>query len=103
MGNNNNNYDDGSQQLDDDFYSLNTAYDYSSANQKQDAYNYWIEQDDDVGNFYSTQKTLNWFDHMLRNTTAGSAHDALVPVEDINPDNVLATFLVHVVVCIILL
>lgn len=105
MGNNNNNYDDGSQQqqLDDDFYSLNTVDDYSSANQKQDAYNYWMEQDDDVGNFYSTQKTLNWFDNMLRNTTAGSAQDALVPVEDINPDNVLATFLVNVVVCIILL
>jgi len=103
MGNNDNNNDDVVDVLEDDFHSLHTNDDYSSNVSSSQYNNYWL-RDDDTGTYYSTQKTFGWFDNLLRNTTADQmGQGQLVPIEDINPDNVLATFLFNAIVCVVLL
>ena len=95
------------QQAADDYYSLRTNDDYmsSSAAKLQQYSKYWPQDDDAMGgNYYSTQKTFGWFDNLLHNTTAdGYGQGTLVPIEDVNPDNVLATFLFNCIICVILL
>ena len=102
MGNNGG-LDDQVEVVEDDFYSLNTVDDYHNTNYtSQNLYDYWL-QDDDTG-YYSTQKTFGWFDSLLSNTTADQMGEGqLVPIEDINPDNVFATFCFNAIVCVILL
>jgi len=96
------NYDDALV-VDDDYHSLRTNDDYSS-NVSNSQYSNYLLQDDDTGNYYSTQKTVAWFDKLLRNTTVDQMGEGqLVPIEDINPDNVLATFVFNAIVCVILL
>jgi len=91
--------------VEDDFHSLYTTDDYfNRTNDTQDQYEYWL-QDDDTGAYYSTENTFSgWFDNLLRNTTADQMGEGqLVPIEDINPDNVLATLVFNAIVCVILL
>mmetsp|Transcript_16842 Transcript_16842/g.36372 ORF Transcript_16842/g.36372 Transcript_16842/m.36372 type:complete len:1185 (+) Transcript_16842:163-3717(+) len=83
----------------DDFYSLgNSTDDYWRF---KDNYNTNTHDDDD-DRYYSTMGTTSWLDKLLSNTTA-SNEGQLTPVEDVNPDNVLATLIFNSIVCVILL
>eukprot|EP00986_Skeletonema_menzelii_P015870 scaffold12865_cov152-Skeletonema_menzelii.AAC.7 len=97
--------------LEDDYHSLYTEDDYF-ANKTDDntaAYDYrssWLTDDDNLleDNYYSTANTFSWFDNLLRNTTVDQMGEGqLVPIEDVNPDNVLATLMFNAIVCVILL
>ena len=106
----NNNYDDDAVAavVEDDFHSLYTTDDYvfnTTEYNTSDSSKYWLKDDDDDDTYYSTQQTFSgWFDNLLRNTTADQMGEGqLVPVEDVNPDNVLAAFLFNCIACVILL
>ena len=105
----NNNYDDDAVAavVEDDFHALYTTDDYvfnTTEYNTSDSSKYWLKDDDD-DTYYSTQQTFSgWFDNLLRNTTADQMGEGqLVPVEDVNPDNVLAAFLFNCIACVILL
>lgn len=92
--------------VEDDYHSLYTTDDYYSNNRTdQNNYDYWLQDDDTGRAYYSTETTVSgWFDNLLRNTTADQMGEGqLVPIEDINPDNVLATLMFNAIVCVILL
>src|SRR6056300_515711 len=84
--------------FDDDFYSLRNATDDG----------YWkfkdnFNDDDEANpNYFSSKGTTSWLDALLSNTT-GANEGQLTPVEDVNPDNVLATLIFNSIVCVILL
>lgn len=104
MGNNDDAIDDAVV-VEDDYHSLYTTDDYYSNKTDQNQYDYWLQDDDTgAGAYYSTETVSSWFDNLLRNTTADKMGEGqLVPVEDINPDNVLATLMFNAIVCVILL
>ena len=78
----NNNYDE-------DFYNLNGTDDgYTPDNDPNDRY-------------YSTKHTTSWLDNLISQSAASNS--TLTPVEDVNPDNVLATLIFNSIVCILLL
>lgn len=102
--------DDGVVAYEDDYHSLYTQDDYfaNTTNDYTNTYDYrssWLTDDDENDEYYSTAKTFSWFDNLLRNTTVGDqmGEGQLVPIEDINPDNVLATLMFNAIVCVILL
>ena len=82
---------------DDDFYSMNTTDDYWRYKTTYQYHNYYDNDD----RYYSTKHTTSWLDNLLYNTTAGS--NSLEAAVDVNPDNVLATLVLNIIVCIILL
>mmetsp|Transcript_10769 Transcript_10769/g.23042 ORF Transcript_10769/g.23042 Transcript_10769/m.23042 type:complete len:1479 (+) Transcript_10769:104-4540(+) len=101
--------DDGNDNI-DDFYSITFSDDYksnatylSSLNESS-GFNYGSNFDDD---YYASHKTITgWFNNLLSNTTANldpTGEGQLYPVEDVNPDNVLATLVFNGVVCALLL
>eukprot|EP00581_Thalassiosira_minuscula_P003127 CAMPEP_0183746620 /NCGR_PEP_ID=MMETSP0737-20130205/66850_1 /TAXON_ID=385413 /ORGANISM="Thalassiosira miniscula, Strain CCMP1093" /LENGTH=1283 /DNA_ID=CAMNT_0025982321 /DNA_START=48 /DNA_END=3899 /DNA_ORIENTATION=+ len=98
-------YDDDDQfvadAVDDDFHSLgNSTDDYL---QYKDNYNTAVSNDDGYDDqYFSAEYTTSWLDHLLNNTSA-SNQGTLTPVEDVNPDNVLASLVFNSIVCVILL
>eukprot|EP00956_Cyclotella_meneghiniana_P015324 scaffold23368_cov71-Cyclotella_meneghiniana.AAC.7 len=87
-----------SSNITDDFYSLREDYSSSFSNNNNPA-NSWNFDDDTVT---STKHTFGWFDNLLQNSTAAN-EGQLTPAQDVNPDNVLATLLLNMVVCVFLL
>ncbi|KAL7554625.1 hypothetical protein ACHAWF_018127 [Thalassiosira exigua] len=83
---------------DDDFNGTSSGYSSGYADY-YDPSDYPAYDDD---RYYSTKHTMSWLDEFLNNNTA-TKENSLRPVEDVNPDNVLATLAFNGVVCVFLL
>lgn len=88
--------DESAEAVNDDFYSLGNTTD--------DAWrykDYRLDYDDDRS--FSAKGATSWIDKLLKNTTADNSDNKLARVEDVNPDNVLATLVFNAIVCVMLL
>ena len=82
----------------EEFYSIGNATDddFSNSEGYNDDYNINTNNNDD-------DSTKSWLDSLLSNTDSSNNEVQLTPVEDVNPDNVLATLIFNTIVCIILM
>ena len=90
-------------ETEDDFYDLgsNVTDDYW---RYKDGYNNPVtnDDDDDTTN-YDSSEIVSWLDKLLNDTSATQDGNSLQPVEDVNPDNVLAALIFNSIVCVMLL